>query len=66
MLFKFTPAYPFYSNLVPTEAAHTVAVRMSLASNTSTTDFPVNSLPLFPSSKVALTFWDPTKAPVAS
>jgi hypothetical protein len=57
---------PFYSNRVPTEAAQTVAVRLSLASNTSTLDFPVNSSPLAPSSKVALTFWDPTKAPLTS
>lgn len=64
--FKSTLPFRVYSNRAPAAVAQKVAILLSLASKTSTTEWVVNSSPLSPSSKVAVTFWDPMKRPPAS
>ena len=60
-----TLSITFYSNRVPAALAQPVPIRLSLASKTWIAELEVNSFPLAPSSKAAITFCDPMNTPLA-
>jgi hypothetical protein len=55
-----------HSNRFPAAVAQPATMRLSLAAKTSIEEFVVNSSPLAPSSKAAVTFCDPMNSPLAS
>ena len=59
-------SFRFSSSRVPTELPQPLAITLSLASRAWFNAIVVNSSPLLPRCKVALTFCDPIKTPVAS
>ena len=60
-----TLSITFYSNRVPAALAQAVPIRLPLASKIWIAEFVVNSSPVAPSSKRAITFCEPINTPLA-